>query len=131
MVLIIFLYIYIDLLLNCIEITTPRSLSRFRFISRRPSTTPRSKTTTKLPEIKNSDQTIESSNQQSLEENANDGDTTELGDIAAALYDIQQAPIPKKTSAITYPFSSTTTRSPTKRKCENNLVDLLLFKKYL
>lgn len=79
MVLIIFLYIYIDLLLNCIEITTPRSLSRFRFISRRPSTTPRSKTTTKLPEIKNSDQTIESSNQQSLEENANDGDTTELG----------------------------------------------------
>lgn len=43
------------------------------------------------------DQTIESSNQQSLEDNLAERDTTELSDIAAALQEIQQAPLRART----------------------------------
>lgn len=44
------------------------------------------------------DLTIESSNQQSLEENVGETDTTELSDIAAALQEIQQAPVRTRTA---------------------------------
>ncbi|XP_015834046.1 mucin-5AC isoform X2 [Tribolium castaneum] len=82
------------------EVTTKATKlqdNRYRFVSRKPffrSTT--AKTSTESDETV--DQDKESSNQQSLEENFDNNDTTELGDIAAALQEIQQAPIPTKTT---------------------------------
>ncbi|XP_068899258.1 uncharacterized protein [Tenebrio molitor] len=76
--------------------------NRYRFISRKPYF----RTTTSKVDIESqdaADQDKESSNQQSLEENFEDGDTTELGDIAIALHEIQQAPVPTKTTTVKIP----------------------------
>lgn len=83
--------------------------SRYRFVSRKPFF--RSTTTKISTESQDAiDQDKESSNQQSLEEIIENNDTTELGDIAIALQEIQQAPIPTKTTTVrlSTPITQTT-----------------------
>lgn len=83
--------------------TSPRPYleNRFKFVSRKPffrlTTTQREPATT----AKNHDQASEPSNQQSLEEDFDDGKTTELVDIAEALRNIQKAPYPSRDSVRT------------------------------
>ncbi|XP_044257284.1 uncharacterized protein LOC123006669 isoform X3 [Tribolium madens] len=90
---------------------TKVSDSRYKFVSRRPFFRSTTSKISNEPED-TIDQDKESSNQQSLEENFDDNDTTELGDIATALQEIQQAPIPTKTTTIKTSTQRTkTTRS--------------------
>ncbi|XP_018567328.1 uncharacterized protein LOC108907949 [Anoplophora glabripennis] len=85
-------------------------------MSRKPilrTTTPRKKTTEVIL-----DQVSESSNQQSLEEDFEGGKTTELGELAIALKNIQHAPLPVNTSS-----TMTLTTHRTNNKVTNRLLD--------
>ncbi|RZC39681.1 CBM 14 domain containing protein, partial [Asbolus verrucosus] len=90
--------------------------NRYRFVSRKPffrTTTLRIEAETEEA----ADQTKESSNQQSLEENFENNDTTELGDIAVALHEIQHAPLPSKISPTTNtPSRIKSTRTPSRSR---------------
>ncbi|KAJ8915747.1 hypothetical protein NQ315_004559 [Exocentrus adspersus] len=85
----------------------PKPDTRFRFVSRKPilRTTPRRKETTKVI----LDQVSESSNQQSLEEDFDEGRTTELADLALVLQNLQYAPLPSlnsSSSTLKIPFTT-------------------------
>ncbi|KAJ3662718.1 hypothetical protein Zmor_007051 [Zophobas morio] len=106
-------YTYIILISETTTKASRTADNRYRFVSRKPF----ARTTTPKISIKEApDQDKESSNQQSLEENFEDGDTTELSDIAIALQEIQQAPIPKPTTVRIPSKKTKTTRGPLRSK---------------